>query len=87
MSQFNVVSIFLFPLADTMLYTPSPTVFLFQKVSASSFNVMFSLFKGDICIRFSATAELPDINAYEICIGMSVSSKICCDGNSMVYRI
>ncbi len=53
-----------------MLYTPAPTAFLFQKVSAFSFDVMFSLFNGDICVRFSATANLPDISAYEVCIGM-----------------
>jgi hypothetical protein len=56
-----------------MLYTPAPTAFLFQKVSAFAFDLMFSLFNGDICVRFSATANLPDINAYEVCSGMCAS--------------
>jgi hypothetical protein len=55
---------------DTMLYTPSPSVFLFQKVSAFKFDLMFSLFNGDVCVRFSSSATLPDSNAYEVCSGM-----------------
>ncbi len=68
-----------------MLYTPAPTAFLFQKVSAFSFDVMFSLFNGDICVRYSATANLPDINAYEVCIGMCLHlHKVFSEQNELI---